>query len=169
MWPFSWMKKRLKGLRSCPKETIAASLLPHMYDAKCGHGTYLRGTIGPEDDRREITLTLESDNRPEVCLDCIEKAIIRCAWCGDTIWPNDPITLYAAMNKEFVPKEGSRKYDDDGSSAVYVGCLGWDCAKTGADRAGFWRIPVQVERHQTPLEQCAASNEMVIVPDHSKP
>lgn len=35
-----------------------------------------------------------------------------------------------------------------------MGCLRWDCAKTGADRAGFWHPPGKVFRVTTPLEMC---------------
>ncbi|MCL5406967.1 MAG: hypothetical protein M1429_00480 [Patescibacteria group bacterium] len=156
-------RSRWHGVSTCPKETLVASLSV-TYLARCGHKTKLREEIGPKDDRREITLLL-TENRPDFCLSCLESAIIRCAWCGQTIWPDNPITLYETSQKDFQPKDGSRLYSEKDGYKTYVGCLRWNCADTLADRAGFWRMPGFVERQMSPIEQCLNTGEMVVVED----
>jgi len=74
---------------------------------------------------------------PAYCPQCWAQAAIKCAWCGGTIVPGDPITLYSPGN---------------------VGCLGWDCADTGADHAGFWVMPGKVQRVMSPLEMFVAND-----------
>ena len=164
-----WIKKRLYGFLHYPREAVLASL-GIQTTAECGHKTKWRGIVGPYDDRREINLHSEKNGKPDYCLKCIENTTIRCAWCNEIILPNDPITLYGAENDGgFVPKKWVQIYNNDGKSTTYVGCLRWDCAETGADRAGFWRMPGKVERHPTPIEECLNSGEMVIVENLSKP
>ena len=71
----------------------------------------------------------------DYCLDCIGKMAIRCAWCGDPIFIGNPITLYTPHGDFQVP-EHAIVYNKE--PLQLVGCLGWNCAETGADRAGFW-------------------------------
>lgn len=158
---------RLKRIRTCLKEFMLASLGRNI-EADCGHQTKLRGTIGHEGDQRKITLKLGENGHPFSCLACIEKAIIPCAWCGKPIWPDEPITLYLSSNPEQEVSVGSVLYREVGGKKVYVGCLRWDCARTGADRAGFWVVPGEVERCLSPLEEALQSpSGMVIVSDLS--
>ena len=35
-----------------------------------------------------------------------------------------------------------------------MGCLRWECAQSGGDRAGFWIPPGKVHRVLSPVEQC---------------
>lgn len=61
---------------------------------------------------------------------------IQCAWCGKSIAIGDPVTLYTPEDSYEVP-DYAVPYTEGGSKAL-VGCLRWNCADTGADRAGFW-------------------------------
>ena len=105
------------------------------------------------------------------CAQCFAKAAIKCAWCGKSIVPGSPITLYLPKEGASVPghavpyKEMSTK---DGRHA-YVGCLRWECADTGADRAGFWVMPGKVRRVLSVFEQVMLTNDVIIVGDVSDP
>jgi len=88
----------------------------------------------------------------EYCLGCLGKMTILCAWCKEPIFIGEPVTLYT-------PRDGSvpnhAKIHDENLLQL-VGCLRWNCAESGADRAGFW-MPGEdgegkVERVPTPLE-----------------
>jgi hypothetical protein len=43
--------------------------------------------------------------------------------------------------------------------------LRWNCAETGADRAGFWVIPGKVQRCLSPIEEAFATGKTVIISD----
>ena len=85
------------------------------------------------------------------CPDCIKSMCIKCAWCSGLIMVGDPVTLYSPRNKSFVPPEHAAVYNDE--PLQLVGCLGWNCADTGADRAGFWVPPGKVDRVASPMEE----------------
>lgn len=113
---------------------------------------------------------------PDYCPECFAKAAIKCAWCGGTILPGDPITLYSPgpptelffstkepgvaqqqrKQEDFVVPEHAVVYQRE-PRLVLVGCLGWDCADTGADRAGFWVMPGKVKRVATVYEMLMAT------------
>jgi len=40
-------------------------------------------------------ISYKGEDAPPYCLDCYAKTAIRCAWCGGTIVPDGPITLYS--------------------------------------------------------------------------
>lgn len=96
---------------------------------------------------------------------------IRCAWCGNRIFIGDPITLYTPLtqeltqNNDFQVPENAVVYSKD--PLQLVGCLGWNCAESGADRAGFW-VPGEngkgrVQRVQTAYEAILCSKEPFIM------
>jgi len=132
----------------------------------CGHETALRGTV-------EVfgkTLTLKNQDPPQHCLQCLADMSIRCAWCREPILVGDPITLYTPRPTYEIP-DHAVYYSDN--PVQLVGCLRWDCADSGASRAGFW-LPSEteagvavVQRVLSPLEQCMMGGGTVIVNDAS--
>ena len=112
------------------------ALNPRRYKAvKCGHTTKLAGTIETFGEKVRFKLGQNKNGEVQYCLDCVGKMTIKCAWCGDIIPVGSPITLYTPKGDFNVP-EHAVVYNED--PLQLVGCLGWDCAETGADRAGFW-------------------------------
>ncbi len=102
---------------------------------KCGHRTKLAGQVSAFGQTITTKMSMNKSGSVDYCLDCIAKMAIQCAFCGDPIFIGDPITLYT-------PRDGFQIPDH---AVVYreeplqlVGCLGSNCADTGADRAGFW-------------------------------
>ena len=116
--------KKLKNLKLIDKQLTAKY---------CGHKTDRYGKIEAYGSSVKTEMPLR-DGGVDYCLDCIGKMAIRCTWCGETIFIGDPITLYSTSTQGFQPPEYAIRYKDN----QFVGCLGWDCAETGADRAGFW-------------------------------
>jgi hypothetical protein len=86
---------------------------------------------------------------------------IRCAWCGNVIFIGDPITLYTPAKKDFSIPEYAKIYTD--KPLRIVGCLRWDCAETGADRAGFWMPPGKVHRMPTAFEKLMSNDGKGII------
>lgn len=103
---------------------------------KCGHRTKQNGSVSAFG--RTITTEMPKNENGSVdyCLDCIGKMAIRCAWCGEPIFIGDPVTLYSPPMKEFQIPQYAVIYSE--VPLRFIGCLGWDCADTGADRSGFW-------------------------------
>lgn len=155
----------------------------------CGHKTKRSGEIlHATGDHSIMTMPLAENGRSDYCLDCIGKMAIPCGWCGKSIHVGDPITLYVAGKdaklfpgaKAYLGTVGDPAVNVEtlaakpwlaGSSAeqvTVVGCLRWECADTGCDRAGFWIPPGTVDRVQTPIEMLLASGRpeaAVIVSD----
>lgn len=184
-----WLKRLLR--RSIPRKLQSCTA------SKCGHHTSFVGTIHVFGHSATMAMPMNVEGATDYCLDCIEKMSIRCAWCEDPIVVGDPITLYTpksekdiergfdAMQKRgqiefpFVIEEGLGFPLPD-LAVVYqqkplqvVGCLGWDCADTGADRAGFW-MPGEngkgmVRRVRTAFEEILAGRPFVITGDLSDP
>lgn len=88
-------------------------------------------------------------------------ASIKCAWCGKIILCGDPITLYTPCQKDFKIPKHAVVYKK--SPLQLVGCLRWNCAESGVDRAGFWLFPGKVQRALSPIEECFASGKVVAV------
>lgn len=134
---------------------FVSSIFKKTYTAnKCGHKTKSKGVISEGDYTTTIQMPLEENGNPNYCLKCIENMSIQCAWCGDTIGIGSPITLYIPKDTFEVP-DYAVSYTE-GESKALVGCLGWECAHTGGDRAGFWlpddegkghvyRVPTAIE------------------------
>ena len=70
---------------------------------------------------------------------------------------------YAPGEKDFQIPEYAVVYSR--KPLQLVGCLGWDCAESGVDRAGFWVTPGRVERVMSPLEMIFSTGKMVISED----
>lgn len=121
---------------------------------KCGHKTKKKGFMKDGDHTTIMTMPLAESGSPDYCLDCIGKMTIQCAWCDNRISIGSPITLYTSKKPDEMP-DHAVPYTEGGSGA-FVGCLGWECADTGGDRAGFW-LPGEdgkgrVERVPTAIE-----------------
>ena len=165
------------------------SLISFRYTAaKCGHRTKRSGPVSAFGRTTTTKMPMNKNSSVDYCLDCIGKMAIRCAWCSDPIFIGDPITLYSPGPRTGLfsserPSEAQKTRKQDGfvvpdGAVVYrenpltlVGCLGWNCADTGADRAGFW-LPGEdgkghVHRVQTAYEAILGAKEpsMMIVGD----
>ncbi len=103
--------------------------------AGCGHETAAEGEIAALGETTMMTMPRNAAGGFDYCLDCIAKMTIRCAWCDDIIFIGSPVTLYILPADEAVP-DHAVVYSTD--PLRLVGCLGWDCADTSVDRAGFW-------------------------------
>ena len=165
----------------------APALNPFPYTAaKCGHETKRAGEVTAFEHTTTTKMPLNEEGTVDWCLECLGKMAIRCAWCGDLIFIGDPITLYspgprAGFFSSGEPGEAQEARKQEGFVApdyavaycevplTLVGCLGWNCADTGSDRAGFW-LPGddgkgRVQRVQTAYEAILAAEDpsMVVV------
>lgn len=134
--------------------------------AQCGHMTRLAGEVEAFGEKYHFRFNGKADEAPQYCLDCLGKTAIRCAWCGEPIFIGDAVTLYGAK-KGFEVPDGAVVYQE--KPRIVVGCLRWDCADTGADRAGFWVYPGEVKRVASPLELCLSTGGVVMASDVSDP
>lgn len=136
------------------------------YMAKCGHKTKKRDTISVFGNQEEIVMNVKKGGKIEFCHHCFEKMIIKCAWCGEPIFPDNPITLFTPNDKDFIVSEYAVIYNKD--PLALVGCLRVNCADTGADKAGFWVSPGEVKRIPTAFERIINGEETVYIPDKRK-
>jgi hypothetical protein len=135
---------------------------------KCGHTTDASGPVSAFG----VTITTEmpvEDGEVDWCLGCLSAMAISCAWCGHPIFIGNPVTLNVARDPKFAVIEHAVVYSEH--PFRLVGCLRWDCAETGADRAGFW-LPGDdgigiVHRVMSPLEQAMTTGNGVVVQDLS--
>jgi hypothetical protein len=147
------------------------SLSPLRYKAvKCGHRTKRSGPVSAFGCTITTKMPKNDGGSVDYCLDCIGKMTIKCAWCSDPIFIGNPITLYTPRGEFQVP-EHAVVYNKE--PLQLVGCLGWNCADTGADRSGFW-LPGEdgkgrVQRMPTAYEAILGAKEpsMMIVGDLS--
>ncbi len=136
--------------------------------ARCGHRTRLFGWLNAYGDDGTDLMHL-GDKQPHWCIDCINQLAIPCAWCGGSIYPGDPITLYSPTDPAYQPKHDKAvRYRE--RPMTYVGCLRCACAESGADRTGFWHPPQGVYRHPTVIELLQANpGKGIIMNDLSDP
>lgn len=111
--------------------------MPQLIASKCGHATNTKGEVKAFGDTTTTEMPV-TDGVVEYCLDCISAMACKCAWCGHAVFIGDAVTLYGSRGPDFVVPEHAVVYGQ--SPIQLVGCLRWDCADTGADRAGF-RLP----------------------------
>jgi hypothetical protein len=119
--------------------------------AGCGHKTLEKDKVWAFGASDETTIPI-IDGKTDYCHRCLEKMAIRCAWCGEVIFIGYPITLYSPRDKDHKMPDYAVLHNGEHNS--YVGCLRWNCAESGADRAGFWYPPGKVYRVPTPIEMC---------------
>lgn len=136
---------------------------------RCGHQTYQKGQIVAFGEHTTTEMPLNNQRSVDWCLACIEKMAIPCAWCEKPIFIGDPVTLYSPVDKTFEIPDHAVIYDKE--RLQLVGCLRWECADTGADRAGFW-LPGDdgnghVERVPTAYEilQASGAKSPVVIHD----
>lgn len=127
----------------------------------CGHRTRSEGKVSAYGETITTRMPIR-DGKVAFCLNCLGEMAIRCAWCGAVIFIGDPVTLYIKPSEMELGAD-TVAYGSD--PVCVVGCLGWDCASTGADRTGFW-MPHEIERcgyvHRvlSPLEQAMMTGDM---------
>ncbi|MFH0819492.1 MAG: hypothetical protein V1892_00495 [bacterium] len=139
---------------------------PKKIIAQCGHEIKLKDEVSAFGETTITTIKPDEDGKVEYCHRCLEKMAIQCAWCGKSIFIGYPITLYTPKNKDFAIPPHAVIFNKD--PLQLVGCLRWDCAQSGVDRAGFWLPPGKVYRVPTPLEiVMSGKKEMLIVSDLS--
>ena len=133
--------------------------------AECGHETFKTDWVHAFGKKCKTEIPVEN-GKTSYCHKCLSKMAIKCAWCGEVIFIGDPITLYSSVKDNFGIPEHAVVYNK--YPLQLVGCLRWDCAETGADRAGFWIPPGKVARVESPFEKCLRTGGIVIVEDLSK-
>lgn len=145
-------------------------LLSEMAD--CGHKTRRRGNITAYGQSCTVKkMPRNESGRFDFCLDCLAGMAIQCAWCGQAIFIGDPVTLYTPV-EEFEVPDHAVVYSKD--PLRLVGCLGWHCAITGGDRAGFLYPDIEtgegyVHRVPSPLELMLSSGKAIFIKDLSDP
>ena len=82
--------------------------------------------------------------------------------------PSADIKLYSSKKGFAVPGHAVRCSENP---LRLVGCLGWDCAETGADRAGFWMPPGEVRRVPTVFMQLMGATDpgAIVISDLQDP
>ena len=131
------------------------------YLCDCGHKAKWATMIFPAED----SSGLYKLGKKDFCPKCFLSKVIKCAWCGKEIPPESPITLYTPKPEFTIPDYAVKYQEKEGDPVRLVGCLRWECADTGADRAGFWEMPGVVERCLSPMEQAFISDDIVIIGD----
>lgn len=140
----------------------------------CKHSTKLKGRILSTEDDFVMGMPFSTDGNPDYCLECIGKMSIQCTWCGKRIRIGKPVTLCAPRDEATfkAPPYAVRYHEDE---KHFVGCLRWECADSGIDRAGFWMPPGLVIRVPSPIETFLAGNlggdneGVLIIEDLSNP
>jgi hypothetical protein len=130
--------------------------------AGCGHETKIKDKVYAF-GKTITTVVPVKDGKTDYCHECLGKMAIRCAWCGEVIFIGEPITLYTPRREDFKIPEHAVAHNKD--PLQLVGCLGWNCAATGADRAGFWYPPGKVFRVPSPAEIAFSTGETVVTND----
>jgi hypothetical protein len=117
--------------------------------AKCGHETETKGKVEVIDEKggRKI-ITIENIRNPDLCIKCLGKTIIRCAWCGGYILPTDSITLFTPSEDFNIPKYSVRW---EKNPSYLIGCSRSECCTNEHDLAGWWVIPGKVQRIAAPI------------------
>ncbi len=130
----------------------------------CGHSAK-RHTFLSIDGTHAGLYTIPCEN--DYCPQCFKNAAIKCAWCSELILPGSPVTLYTPMDVSKLPSHAVfyKKLPE----VQVVGCLRWECADSGADRAGFWEMPGQVLRVASPLEMAFATGEVQVTQNLADP
>ncbi|MEX1997507.1 MAG: hypothetical protein WEA04_02405 [Candidatus Andersenbacteria bacterium] len=134
------------------------------YTALCGHETQLVGSMAAWGETLDnVRLNFNNERKIPYCHNCLATMAIACAWCKKAIFPGDPVTLYIPRDNNYQLPEGSRVYSHD--PLQVVGCLRWECAESGIDRAGFWYPPGEVFRVLSPLELVLKTKDVVVIND----
>lgn len=127
--------------------------------ADCGHRTKIKDWVFAFNEGVITEIPVQNRKAPH-CHKCLAQMAIRCAWCGKTIFIGDAVTLYQPEESYQIP-DYAVFYSQD--PPRLVGCLRWECADSGVDRAGFWMPPGEVERVPSPLEMALVTTEPVVI------
>lgn len=137
---------------------------------KCGHKTKKKGVIHYFGEAGVMEMPLSENGNPDYCLECVGDMTIQCAWCKNPIPIGSPVTLYIPKEDFEIPEHAVRYENEGDERDSLVGCIGWECAASGADIQGHWMPPGKVKRCMSPLEMCLAGSQgeevnMVVVSD----
>jgi hypothetical protein len=153
------------------KQQLRESYSSPVVATECGHLASGVAIVWLGDDW--AVTDMRGMSAPTYCGACLSAMAIRCGWCGQAIFIGDPVTLYSRRDGG-LPELPERAVIYDQARNTLVGCLGWNCAETGADRAGFWLPDSQnpgqgyVKLYES-LYSRAARKGVVIVEDLSRP
>lgn len=102
--------------------------------AKCGHKTKVSEKIEVINEKGQIEIvTIENVMNPNICNNCLVKAITRCAWCGGYILPGYPTTLYIPA-EGFITPNYAVAWNKDPN--YLIGCYRDGCYRNKHDYAG---------------------------------
>ncbi len=106
----------------------------------CGHTTREVSVAIKNNDW--VIVQVPPGNDRAYCAKCVVKSAIVCAWCGEIIWPGDPVSLMAPLETKFYKQlEGSFCFDRE--TMTMIGCLRPGCSSR-FDVAGFWAVPGRI-------------------------
>lgn len=142
---FAWLSKRNNCTLQC----------------ECGHETKMKKGITINGENSTIYVRYRPFKNVPFCLDCVEKMIVTCPWCGRPIYVGDYITLYTPADPNFKIPEGAVVYTKD--PLRLVGCQRSDCAETGADYCGIWEVPGKVKRFPSAIERVLKTGKPAIM------
>lgn len=108
--------------------------------AGCGHETPLVFELVVNDHPHEFSW--DKPGAPPLCKDCWAAISIRCAWCGNGIFPGNPVMLYTPKQDFQLPEYAVVVTENP---VRVVGCLSMHCADSGADMAGHWTMERTVD------------------------
>lgn len=112
--------------------------------AGCGHSTRRKGRVTAFGETVVLETPLDAQGKPYICLECLGKMSIRCAYCHGAIFPFDSITLYAPGTL-FEPGEESVTV---GKNPVrFVGCMRSACLSGSKGFFSAVWLPNVVTRH----------------------
>lgn len=163
--------KFLSSLMAQLRGTTAVAPFVPLTATVCGHTTRRKGKIRALGDWVITEMPLNEHGTVNYCLDCLGKMAISCAWCSKAIFVYDAVTLYSPRKPNFALPNGAVRYSEE--TGAVVGCLRWECADSGADRAGFWVPGFDgkgiVLRTLSPLEAAFRSGKPIVVSDVTNP
>ncbi len=139
--------------------------------SKCGHITRVRGRVkyyppiyeGVEESNIAITLKLDENATADQCIYCIQESSVRCAWCGGTILPGEPVTLYTSKQHNVMPSKEALVDENESGDLSYVGCSRCNCATSNADIAGFLGNYKSIIRDKSPYQQVFETGKPVVI------
>lgn len=113
---------------------------------KCGHRTLVRGTIEAFGELKNYMLPVE-EGVAEYCLDCLSAMTIRCAWCDQPIFIDDPVTLRDVSADWTLTSHAKLSLrDEHDQRGRYIGCFRRTCVRTIDHPDGYWLPPGVVHR-----------------------
>ena len=104
----------------------------------CGHKKTAEGEVKAFGDTMTQVMPRDLKKKHIICPACLAKKAICCAWCGQTIFVGEPVTLFAATKGGIEPKPDSLMYGGD----RLVGCLRPKCKQPNVSAVGILSLNV---------------------------